>query len=208
MLSSRDHDGDPHWHAIGAGGWDGEHRPSWVRVDRPLAVRPDSVRREGSALRPEVFLAVVEHAASIPDSERGAWRRTPSGRRRVTRLIGVYRAPTGPLGRVAFALGRLTGRPPTDLPDAHRSARRRKATWDSLTLALPVPFDLVHYAQASGRIQSLVPSRDAAPAVLAEVGGRVEVILTRAEIEPLAGNVSAFGAALKDALVRHDLTLR
>ena len=64
MLSSKDHDGDARWHRIGAGSWDGGHRPSWVRVDRPLAVLPRAVRREGAALDPEQFLAVVEHAAA------------------------------------------------------------------------------------------------------------------------------------------------
>lgn len=62
MVSSRDHDGDRGWVSIGAGGWDDEHRESWVRTDRVLAVRPEAVRREGAALRPEQFLAVVEAA--------------------------------------------------------------------------------------------------------------------------------------------------
>jgi hypothetical protein len=63
MLSSKDHDDDRDWLAIGAGGWDPQQRPSWVRLDRPLALSPAAARREGAALPPEVFLRVVEAAA-------------------------------------------------------------------------------------------------------------------------------------------------
>lgn len=51
MLSSQEyHDGDPAWLALGSGAWDGEHRPSWVRLDRVLEVREDGIRREGAVL--------------------------------------------------------------------------------------------------------------------------------------------------------------
>ena len=71
MLSSKDHDGDHDWFALGAGPWDAEHRPSWVRLDRTLAVTEDAVRREGSALPQQLFLDVVEHAVAR-DRPRGA----------------------------------------------------------------------------------------------------------------------------------------
>lgn len=51
MLSSQsDRDGQPHWLALGPGGWDPENRPSWVRLDRVLTMREDSIRREGAVL--------------------------------------------------------------------------------------------------------------------------------------------------------------
>jgi hypothetical protein len=51
MLSSQDyHRGDPEWLGLGAGAWDGEHRPSWVRLDRVIEVREDGIRREGAVL--------------------------------------------------------------------------------------------------------------------------------------------------------------
>jgi hypothetical protein len=51
MLSSqRDRDGQRHWFALGPGAWDREHRPSWVRLDRVLTMREDSIRREGAVL--------------------------------------------------------------------------------------------------------------------------------------------------------------
>jgi len=62
MLSSRDRGGQDGWWGIGAGDWDGEARESWVRVDRPLGIAPEAVRREGATLAPDQFLAVAERA--------------------------------------------------------------------------------------------------------------------------------------------------
>ena len=67
MLSSQDHDRDAadearhgrHWMDVGSGGWDREGRPSEVRLDRLLRLRPDDVRREGAALDETIFADVV-----------------------------------------------------------------------------------------------------------------------------------------------------
>lgn len=51
MLSSQDHhQGDPAWLPLGSGPWDGEGRPSWVRLDRVLEMPADGIRREGAVL--------------------------------------------------------------------------------------------------------------------------------------------------------------
>jgi hypothetical protein len=51
MLSSQsDRDGQRHWLALGSGAWDGECRPSWVRLDRVLAMPENGIRREGAVL--------------------------------------------------------------------------------------------------------------------------------------------------------------
>ncbi|HST86168.1 MAG TPA: type II toxin-antitoxin system PemK/MazF family toxin [Kineosporiaceae bacterium] len=63
MLTSKDHDRDHgdearhgrHWQDVGSGDWDGQHRPSEVRLDRVLRLRPEGVRREGAALSRPVF---------------------------------------------------------------------------------------------------------------------------------------------------------
>ncbi len=208
MLSSQEHDGDERWHRVGSGAWDRSGRPSWARCDRPLAVTGRAVRREGSAIAPGVFLALVEHAVGLRQQGRISWPASGPRTRRVTRLVGVYRAPTGPLGRIAYTLGRMVGRGHRDLPDAHRSAARRKATWDRLTATIPVPFDLVHVSDVTGRLRAAVPSRDTAPVVLAEVGGKLELVLTPRDIEPLAGSVVAFQQALARALGQRGLALR
>src|SRR5215470_3514154 len=51
MLSSQHaRDGQPNWYALGAGAWDAEQRPSWVRLDRVLTVPESGIRREGAIL--------------------------------------------------------------------------------------------------------------------------------------------------------------
>lgn len=51
MLSSQEHhEGDPAWLPLGAGAWDDEGRPSWVRLDRVLEMPAHGIRREGAVL--------------------------------------------------------------------------------------------------------------------------------------------------------------
>ena len=51
MLSSQPgRDGQAGWLALGAGGWDRDARPSWVRLDRVLDVPEQGIRREGAVL--------------------------------------------------------------------------------------------------------------------------------------------------------------
>ncbi|WP_425560529.1 type II toxin-antitoxin system PemK/MazF family toxin [Luedemannella flava] len=60
MLSSRDtRDGQRGWFALGAGAWDAEDRPSWVRLDRVLRMREDGIRREGAVLDRKRFDAIA-----------------------------------------------------------------------------------------------------------------------------------------------------
>ncbi len=60
MLSSQhDRDGQPNWLALGPGAWDGEQRPSWIRLDRVLTVAEDGIRREGAILEQARFAEVA-----------------------------------------------------------------------------------------------------------------------------------------------------
>jgi len=69
---SHDHDLDAeqeasegrYWMDIGSGAWDTRGRPSEVRLNRLLRLDPSTIRREGAALDPQVFAAVVDAAAS------------------------------------------------------------------------------------------------------------------------------------------------
>jgi hypothetical protein len=63
MLSTRDHHDHAEWFAIGTGTWDRDRRESWVRLDRPLAVAPGSVRREGGMVARPRFDALLQAAA-------------------------------------------------------------------------------------------------------------------------------------------------
>ncbi|MFE0436547.1 type II toxin-antitoxin system PemK/MazF family toxin [Streptomyces nigra] len=50
QLSSKQHDGDREWVAIGGGPWDRTGRDSWVGVDRVLRLHEEGMRREACAL--------------------------------------------------------------------------------------------------------------------------------------------------------------
>lgn len=71
QLTSKDHDRDAedearwgrHWMDVGAGGWDREHRPSEVRLDRLILLDEAEVRREGAIVERALFDAVVSAAA-------------------------------------------------------------------------------------------------------------------------------------------------
>ena len=68
MLTSKDHDRDAadearhgrRWVDIGTGAWDGQRRPSEVRVDRVLRLDPDAVRRQGATLDEARFAQVAK----------------------------------------------------------------------------------------------------------------------------------------------------
>ena len=56
MLSSQaKREGQRDWMALGTGGWDQEHRPSWVRPDRVLDVPEEGIRREGAIMDRRLF---------------------------------------------------------------------------------------------------------------------------------------------------------
>lgn len=67
MMTSQDHDFDKeqearegrYWMDIGSGPWDSEGRPSEIRLNRLIAVDPETVRREGSVLDQQRFEAVA-----------------------------------------------------------------------------------------------------------------------------------------------------
>jgi hypothetical protein len=69
QLTSKDHDGEGDFVSIGAGGWDGEHRPSWVNLDRVIRVREGGMRREAAALPREPFERVTKRL-----HQRYGWR--------------------------------------------------------------------------------------------------------------------------------------
>jgi hypothetical protein len=69
QLTSKDHDGQGDFVSVGAGGWDGEHRPSWVNLDRVIRVHEGGMRREAAALPREPFERVTDRL-----QQRYGWR--------------------------------------------------------------------------------------------------------------------------------------
>ncbi|CAN5199273.1 hypothetical protein BH24ACT10_BH24ACT10_13040 [soil metagenome] len=50
QLSTQERRAQNGWVPLGEGPWDRQGRDSFVRVDRVLELRPDSLRREGAVL--------------------------------------------------------------------------------------------------------------------------------------------------------------
>lgn len=59
-LTSRSHDGDRDFLALGTGEWDSQGRPSWLDIDQLYSVHRDGMRREASALDLERFVRVAD----------------------------------------------------------------------------------------------------------------------------------------------------
>ena len=60
QLTSKSHQGDAEFVAIGAGAWDSAGRPSWVNIDRVFRVYDTGMRREACALPAARFQAVEQ----------------------------------------------------------------------------------------------------------------------------------------------------
>jgi PemK-like, MazF-like toxin of type II toxin-antitoxin system len=61
MLSSQaDRADDRNWLGIGSGAWDGQRRPSYVRLDRVIEVGEHEIRREGAVLDEKRFDRVAD----------------------------------------------------------------------------------------------------------------------------------------------------
>lgn len=59
-LTSRSHDGDRDFLALGAGPWDAQGRPSWVDIEQLYSVHAHGMRREASALDLNRFVRVAD----------------------------------------------------------------------------------------------------------------------------------------------------
>jgi hypothetical protein len=59
-LTSKAHDGDRDFLALGTGEWDAQGRPSWIDIEQIYSVHRDGMRREASALDPDRFARVAD----------------------------------------------------------------------------------------------------------------------------------------------------
>jgi hypothetical protein len=116
-----------------------------------------------------------------------------------TRLVGVYHADGGLRGEAAYVLGHLFGRAHCSLCDVTHSPLRRKPAWDAMVARLGIRVDLVHLNERDERVAAASAET---PCVLAEVDGHYRVLLGRADLDALGGDVTAFEAAVRTALDR------
>ncbi len=82
QLTSKDHDGQGDFVSVDAGAWDGEHRPSWVNLDRVIRMHEGGMRREAAALPREPFERVAAGCSSgtAGASPRASLLRGPGSR--------------------------------------------------------------------------------------------------------------------------------
>lgn len=59
-LTSRAHEGDRDFLALGSGPWDAQGRPSWIDIEQLYSVHVDGMRREASALDLDRFVRVAD----------------------------------------------------------------------------------------------------------------------------------------------------
>ncbi|GAA5098880.1 hypothetical protein GCM10025760_34390 [Microbacterium yannicii] len=59
-LTSKAHDGDRDFLAIGPGEWDAQGRPSWIDIEQLYSVHREGMRREASALELDRFMRVAD----------------------------------------------------------------------------------------------------------------------------------------------------
>jgi hypothetical protein len=59
-LTSKAHEGDRDFLAIGAGSWDARGRPSWIDIEQLYSVHTAGMRREAAALDLERFARVAD----------------------------------------------------------------------------------------------------------------------------------------------------
>ena len=59
-LTSKSHEADRDFLAIGTGPWDSQGRPSWVDIDQLYSVHPQGMRREASELDLDRFARVAD----------------------------------------------------------------------------------------------------------------------------------------------------
>ena len=59
-LTSKPHDGDRDFLALGTGEWDAQGRPSWIDIEQLYSVHHDGMRREASALDLNRFVRVAD----------------------------------------------------------------------------------------------------------------------------------------------------
>ena len=69
LSTQQKREGQEGWLPLGAGAWDRQSRPSYVRLDRVIELRADAIRRQGAVLDEARFGYVAEALR-----RRGGWQ--------------------------------------------------------------------------------------------------------------------------------------
>ena len=117
----------------------------------------------------------------------------------VSELVGVYDADGGLLGEAAYVWGKVRGTRHCGLCDITHSTVRRKREWDRMVATLPVPVRLLHLNELDDDLVAAVAATRA-PVVLAREGDGWRELVGAAELDEMAGSVTAFEAAVRARL--------
>lgn len=114
----------------------------------------------------------------------------------ISELVGVYDADGGLPGEVAYLWGKLRGTKHCGLCDITHSWLRRKAEWDRMVAALPVPVRPLHLNELDDALASAVATTGA-PVVLGRDDGGWRELVAAAELDEMAGSVDALAVVLR-----------
>lgn len=117
----------------------------------------------------------------------------------VSELVGVYDADGGLLGEAAYVWGRLRGTRHCGLCDITHSTLRRKREWDRMAATLPVSVRLLHLNELDDDLRAAVAATQA-PVVLAREDDGWRELVGAAELDEMAGSVTAFEAVVRARL--------
>ncbi len=119
----------------------------------------------------------------------------------VSEVVGVYHADGGVRGELRYAWARLVHHEHCSLCDTTHSGLLRRRAWREMAGRLPVPIRLVHLDEQPDQVRSVTVDRTpCVVAVRADSDGGPVVVLDRAAMDPLGGDVLAFEQALHDAV--------
>lgn len=113
----------------------------------------------------------------------------------ITEIVGVYDADAGLLGEASYVWGKLRGTRHCGLCDITHATVRRKPSWDRMVAGLPVPVRLLHLNELDAGLRAAVAATGA-PVVLGRDAAGWREVVDAAELDAMAGSVSALGAAL------------
>jgi hypothetical protein len=116
----------------------------------------------------------------------------------IERLSMVYDADGTVLGELWYVVGHLLGRAHCDLCDITHGGVRRKAAFDDLVAALPVPVAVLHRDEQPADLAASTEGRLAC--VVAHTAHGMEVLVDRDELAACDGSVDRLAAVVRDRL--------
>ena len=113
----------------------------------------------------------------------------------VRRLVGVYDADGTLRGELAYVVGVRLGRVHCSLCDITHGRLRERPGWQACRDGLPVPFETFHRNDQPDDVRALLAGT--APAVVADTGGGLVLLLGPADLEACGSSPEALVAALE-----------